>query len=163
MAKISIVILNWNGKEDTIECLNSLKKVKESHKIIVVDNGSADDSAKDLKERFPYISLVNNKENLGFSEGKVRLKKVGEGMLERLKKVRQLNRELRLEDLYQGLLFQVGIHPDNNLIDYIHHLYLRSFQTELIPGTTEVLEALHQRYKLAVISNAMPEIRSLTP
>jgi cellulose synthase/poly-beta-1,6-N-acetylglucosamine synthase-like glycosyltransferase len=39
--KVSIIILNWNGLEDTIECLESLKKITYlNYEVIVVDNGS---------------------------------------------------------------------------------------------------------------------------
>jgi GT2 family glycosyltransferase len=39
--KVSIIILNWNGLEDTIECLESLKKITyPNHNVIVMDNGS---------------------------------------------------------------------------------------------------------------------------
>lgn len=68
--KISIIVLNWNGKEDTIECLESLKKLDyPNYEIIAVDNGSTDGSPRVLRERFPYITLIENDENLGFAEG----------------------------------------------------------------------------------------------
>jgi len=48
---VSIVILNWNGWEDTIECLESLYQIHYSnYHIIVVDNASSDDSLKKIKE-----------------------------------------------------------------------------------------------------------------
>ena len=43
--KVSIIILNWNGKEDTVECLESLKHITYSnYEILLVDNGSTDGS-----------------------------------------------------------------------------------------------------------------------
>ena len=49
--KVAVVILNWNGWRDTIECLESLFQVSyESMFVIVVDNGSTDDSVRRLKE-----------------------------------------------------------------------------------------------------------------
>lgn len=51
--KVSIIILNWNGLEDTIECLDSLKKITyANYAVIVVDNGSSGDDVKVLRERF---------------------------------------------------------------------------------------------------------------
>ena len=45
--KVSIIILNWNGVEDTIECLESLKKITyKNYEVIVVDNGSEGDDGK---------------------------------------------------------------------------------------------------------------------
>jgi len=69
-SKVFIVILNWNGKKDTLECLNSLKKIDyKNYKIIVIDNGSKNDSVKEIKKEFPYAYILKNKTNLGFAEG----------------------------------------------------------------------------------------------
>jgi len=49
--KVSIIILNWNGWEDTIECLESLYRITyPNYDVIVVDNGSEDDSIEKIKE-----------------------------------------------------------------------------------------------------------------
>ncbi|GAH69761.1 unnamed protein product, partial [marine sediment metagenome] len=49
--KVSIIILNWNGWEDTIECLESLYQITyPNYNVIVVDNGSEDDSIVKIKE-----------------------------------------------------------------------------------------------------------------
>lgn len=67
---ISIVILNWNGKKITEECLNSIKKQAfKEYEIILIDNASKDDSSKYLKKKFPKITLIQNKENLGYAGG----------------------------------------------------------------------------------------------
>ena len=68
--KISIIILNWNGKEDTLECLESLRKLDYlNYEIIVVDNGSSDDSVPILRKGFPNIELIVNDKNLGYAGG----------------------------------------------------------------------------------------------
>ncbi len=69
--KVSIIILNWNGLSDTIECLNSLKELTyPSYEVVVVDNGSQGDDAKALKERFGCsIHLLCNDRNYGFAGG----------------------------------------------------------------------------------------------
>ncbi len=68
--KVFIIILNWNGKKDTLECLTSLKKVEyTNYEIMVVDNGSSDDSVLEIQKQFPHIRLIETKENLGFAEG----------------------------------------------------------------------------------------------
>jgi GT2 family glycosyltransferase len=71
LPKISIVILNWNGLEDTIECLESLKKITyPNYEVIVVDNGSEGNDAQVLKERFgDCIHLIQNDRNCGFAGG----------------------------------------------------------------------------------------------
>lgn len=68
--KVYIVVLNWNGEDNTIECLNSLKKINyDNYKIVVVDNGSADGSVFEIKKRFPEVEIIENKTNLGFAGG----------------------------------------------------------------------------------------------
>ena len=74
--KVSIIVLNWNGWQDTKECLNSLAEIDyQNYEIILVDNGSEDDSVERIKE---YInqSAQNRKikflalnSNLGFAGG----------------------------------------------------------------------------------------------
>lgn len=67
---VLIVILNWNGKEDTIECLESLNRLDYSGcSVVVVDNGSVDESVDSLRERFPDIVVVENGRNLGYCGG----------------------------------------------------------------------------------------------
>lgn len=49
--KVSITILNWNGWEDTIECLESLYQITyPNYNVILVDNGSKDESIEKIKE-----------------------------------------------------------------------------------------------------------------
>lgn len=69
--KVSIIILNWNGLEDTVECLESLKKITyPNYKVIVVDNGSQGDDVKVLRERYrDYIHIIQNEKNYGFARG----------------------------------------------------------------------------------------------
>ncbi len=70
-AKVSIITLNWNGLEDTIECLESLKKITyPNYEVIVVDNGSEGNDAQVLEEKFgDYICLIKNDRNYGNAGG----------------------------------------------------------------------------------------------
>jgi len=71
--KIPIIILNWNGLSDTLECLDSLThQTHQNYQVYLVDNGSKGDDAKILKENFARnekVQLIFNKENLGFTKG----------------------------------------------------------------------------------------------
>jgi GT2 family glycosyltransferase len=68
--KIYIILLNWNGKKDTIECLSSLAKVDfTSFQPLVVDNGSTDGSVAEIRVAFPDVPILKTGENLGFAEG----------------------------------------------------------------------------------------------
>ncbi len=69
MAKTSIVIPNWNGADDLADCLDSLLKQTLQADIIVVDNGSTDNSLKLLAERYPQVEVITHNKNLGFTGG----------------------------------------------------------------------------------------------
>ena len=69
--KISVIILNWNGLEDTIECLESLRKATyPNYDVVLVDNGSEGNDVRILREKFGnYIHIIENDRNYGFAEG----------------------------------------------------------------------------------------------
>ncbi len=67
---VYIIILNWKGWQDTIECVEScLKLTYTSFRILIVDNGSTDGSEFILHKRFPGIELIQTGKNLGFAGG----------------------------------------------------------------------------------------------
>ena len=68
--EVTILVLNWNGCDDTIRCLDSLARLDyRPLSVIVLDNGSADDSVARLRSSYPRITLIENGVNLGFCEG----------------------------------------------------------------------------------------------
>ena len=68
--RVCIVLVNWNGKKDTLACLESLANDAYGNKeIIVVDNGSTDDSVLAIAAAFPSVTLIEAKTNLGFTGG----------------------------------------------------------------------------------------------
>ncbi len=69
MKKIAVVILNWNGAKLLQEFLPSVIKYSPEGTIYVIDNASSDDSLIVLREKFPSINIIQNKENFGFSQG----------------------------------------------------------------------------------------------
>jgi GT2 family glycosyltransferase len=67
---VFVVLLNWNGWRDTVECLRSLGELNYSnYLIVVVDNGSTDDSVVRIREEYPNVLLIETGQNLGFSRG----------------------------------------------------------------------------------------------
>lgn len=68
--ELSIIIVNWNTKELLGNCLDSIAKNIDgiSKEIFVVDNNSTDGSPVFVKENYPYVNLIKNAENLGFSK-----------------------------------------------------------------------------------------------
>jgi GT2 family glycosyltransferase len=69
--KLSIVIVNWNGKPVLEDCLTSIynNRLAFSFEIIVVDNDSRDDSVVMIQTQFPEVRIVRNAQNLGFAAG----------------------------------------------------------------------------------------------
>jgi len=66
----AVVILNWNGREDTLACLESLAAaLSPGDRAVVVDNGSGDGSVEAVRGRFPEAACIENGENLGFAGG----------------------------------------------------------------------------------------------
>ncbi|WP_342452635.1 glycosyltransferase family 2 protein [Thermococcus stetteri] len=60
--RVSIIILNWNGWKDTIECLESLYRITyPNYDVILVDNASKDDSVQKIKEYAEGKIKVNSK------------------------------------------------------------------------------------------------------
>lgn len=69
--RISIIILNWNGLTDTVECLESLKKLNYSnYEVVLVDNASSGNDVEHIKQTYgDYVHIISNNRNYGFSEG----------------------------------------------------------------------------------------------
>lgn len=74
---LTVIILSFNTKDITARCLNRLQssvvscqtKFKNKIEVIVLDNGSTDQSAQMLKSEYPWVKLIALKENTGFSKG----------------------------------------------------------------------------------------------
>jgi len=67
---IHIVILNWNGREDTLACLDSVEKIDyPNFRVIVADNGSSDGSVDAIHGGYPDVQIIENHANLGFAAG----------------------------------------------------------------------------------------------
>jgi GT2 family glycosyltransferase len=68
--RVAIVVLSWNGRDDTLACLSSLRAATyEPTSIVVVDNGSRDGTVEAVRETFPDVELLPQTANLGFAEG----------------------------------------------------------------------------------------------
>jgi len=67
-AKIAVIVPNWNGADSLAACLDSLLAQSIKARIIVVDNGSVDESSAIL-EGYPEVEVIQHLENKGFSGG----------------------------------------------------------------------------------------------
>lgn len=81
---LSILIVNWNTRDYTVECLQSLAATADQveqapsgrsvliytryrAEVFVVDNASHDDSVTTIREQFPWVQLIENQQNVGFA------------------------------------------------------------------------------------------------
>jgi GT2 family glycosyltransferase len=70
MTMISVIVLNFNGKRHLEKCILALAaQTYENSEVIVVDNASSDGSVEYLEAQFPWVTIIKNKNNLGFAGG----------------------------------------------------------------------------------------------
>ena len=69
--QLSVIILNYNVRFFLEQCVLSVQKALEGidGEIIVIDNNSSDNSCTMMKQLFPKVKLIENKENIGFPKG----------------------------------------------------------------------------------------------
>jgi GT2 family glycosyltransferase len=77
--EVLVILINYNGLRDTLECLSSLRSVKDATiSTLVLDNGSSDCSEiSQIHEMFPEVYCERSEKNLGFAAGCNYLIKVG--------------------------------------------------------------------------------------
>ncbi len=74
MNRLAVIVLNWNGSDDAIECIESLTEQTLKPTIIIVDNNSSDNSVSVFEKYISIhkredITLIKNLDNLGFAGG----------------------------------------------------------------------------------------------
>ena len=69
-SKVKILILNWNGRDILLDCLESVSKINyDNFEIIVIDNASSDDSIKQIHFNYPEVKVIALNKNYGYSGG----------------------------------------------------------------------------------------------
>ena len=67
---VAVVVLCWNGRDYTLECLRSLERARwDRLTVIVVDNGSTDGTLEAGRASFPDVTPIRSEENVGFADG----------------------------------------------------------------------------------------------
>jgi GT2 family glycosyltransferase len=68
--KLSVIIVNYNVSYFLEQCLRSVERALKhvDGEVWVVDNASVDDSVRMVKEKFPWVNLIENEDNVGFSK-----------------------------------------------------------------------------------------------
>ncbi len=111
--KVAIIILNYNGKIDTLECLESIFRISYSNfRVILVDNNSEDGSVEAVRKKFGRrVGIVQNKQNLGYAEGNnVGIRKALDGGADY---ILVLNNDIVVNPNFLDILLKnVQSHPD---------------------------------------------------
>ena len=78
---LSIIIVNFNTKQLTLDCLESVYKSNTNfqYEVILIDNHSSDDSVSAIKEAYPQVKLIANSTNTGFSRANNQGLRIAEG------------------------------------------------------------------------------------
>src|SRR5262249_20848994 len=70
LPSVAVIVVNWNGTADTLECLASLVEVDyPRYEIIVVDNDSRPSPRQQILERFPSVTYLATTMNVGYAGG----------------------------------------------------------------------------------------------
>jgi GT2 family glycosyltransferase len=79
---VSVIVLNYNGRNFLRKCLSSLKLTnypKSKYEVLLVDNGSTDDSTEFVVRNFPWVRVIFLHQNFGFGGGNNRGVKFAKG------------------------------------------------------------------------------------
>lgn len=109
---VSIILVNYNNAEDTIDCVRNLEEIEyNNYEIIVVENGSTDGSAEILRNEIRSHSLIISETNDGYASG------VNLGIKRALKNEAEyillLNNDTQVEDDFLSPLVDVVSSHDN--------------------------------------------------
>ena len=70
MPLVYVILVNWNGRDDTLECIRSLLQSSyEEFRILLVDNASSDRTVEAVRREFPDVQVIETGENLGYTGG----------------------------------------------------------------------------------------------
>jgi len=108
--KLSVIIVNYNVKHFLEQCLHSVYKAARGieTEIFVVDNNSVDGSAQLIREKFPNLHFIENKENVGFSKANNQAIRIAKG-----KYILLLNPDTVVEeDTFSKVIGFMESHPD---------------------------------------------------
>ena len=65
--ELTVIVVNYNGRNHLERCLDALARQTVDHEVIVVDNGSRDDSCDVVRQRYPAVRLIELRRNAGFA------------------------------------------------------------------------------------------------
>ncbi|WP_068783735.1 glycosyltransferase family 2 protein [Paenibacillus phocaensis] len=107
---LSILIVNYNTRQLTLDCLRSVYDAETvySYEVIVVDNASADGSVEAIRSEYPNVVLIANQDNTGFAKANNQGMAVAQGRY-----VLLLNSDTVVQpDTFQTMVSYMDAHPD---------------------------------------------------
>ncbi|MFD0697777.1 glycosyltransferase family 2 protein [Paenibacillus sp. GCM10027628] len=107
---LSVIILNYNTRELTLNCLQSVFASTTSYKyeVILIDNASSDNTLQAVVEHFPQVTCIANDQNVGFSKANNQCIKIAKGRY-----VLLLNSDTVVQlDTLETMLQFMDSHPD---------------------------------------------------
>ncbi|WP_152395455.1 glycosyltransferase family 2 protein [Paenibacillus guangzhouensis] len=107
---LSIIILNYNTRQLTLDCLQSVYASTTSYRyeVILIDNNSSDDSVEHFQRQYPATQLIANEENVGFSRANNQGMRIAKGRY-----ILLLNSDTIVElDTFEMMLQFMDSHPD---------------------------------------------------
>lgn len=136
---IPIIIVNWNGIEDTKECVSSVLELKGiEYKIFLVDNGSQEEEVLELQalySKHPKISLHTNPNNLGFSKAHIKIYFDELSGLD-TKYIALLNNDTAIEPNWLSELVELA---EKKKADMISSKMISYFERDLIDNTGHLM------------------------
>lgn len=110
--KLSVIIVNYNVRFFLEQCLLSVEKamraIDNNGEVWVVDNNSVDGSVEMVRERFPHVKLIANKDNTGFSKANNQAMRIANGEY-----ILLLNPDTVVEeDTFKKVIAFMDEHPD---------------------------------------------------
>ncbi len=111
---VLICIVNWNGKEDLLKCLASVKKLnysKHNYKVLVVDNGSNDGSQATISKNYSDVHLLKIKNNIGYV--KATNQGIKYGLNQRVDYIWILNNDVIVEENSLKRMTEIGQQDGN--------------------------------------------------
>ncbi len=106
----------------------------------------------------PYHETIRNYLlSLGYDVEMSDLKKALRGALSDLEKVRSCGKEMCFEEVYSIFLNNLGIMPDDPILEWLHENFKVHYKTSFYPCIEDVLKKLSSKYKVAMVSNTMSD------
>ena len=116
---VSVIIINYNTKDLTMNCLRSVyaSKTGYAYEVILVDNASSDGSVEEISQIFPNVRIIANKENVGFGRANNQAAEVSTGRYLYI-----LNSDTEIEkDVIQNVVSYGDANPEAGIIGNRSH------------------------------------------